>query len=148
MFKALNFAFINELKEIQASWYKLFIITIFPLVSFALIISIFYKGVALDLPIVVVDHDKSKLSRKLVFNVNATATLDVKYRVETTKEAIMLIKSTKAYALLEVPEHFERDIYLQTQPKVTAFLNTQFILIGKIIKAALFESVGYSAAAV
>lgn len=145
MFKALNFAFITELKEIKASWYKLFLITLFPIASFALLISIFYKGVALELPIVVVDHDKSELSRKLLFNVNATATLDIKYRVDSTKEAIILIKSTKAYALLEVPQHFERDIYLQTQPKVTAFLNTQYILVGKIIKATLFETVAHSA---
>jgi ABC-2 type transport system permease protein len=41
-----------------------------------------------------------------------------------------------------------RDTLLKKQPKVTAMLNTQYILIGKILKAALVESVAYSAAQV
>ena len=37
---------------------------------------------------------------------------------------------------------------MQKQPKVTLMINTQYILIGKIIKGAIFESVGYTAATV
>jgi ABC-2 type transport system permease protein len=39
-----------------------------------------------------------------------------------------------------------RDTLLKTEPHVTAILNTQYILIGKIFKAALIESVAKSAA--
>jgi len=145
MFKALQFAFNTELLEIKASLYKLLLVTLLPLGSFALLIVIFSKGVATDLPIVVVDHDKSKLSKRVLFNLDATSTLKIKYRVESTQEAIKLIKATKAYALVEVPSHFSRDIYLHKQPKVTAFLNTQYILIGKIITASLVESIATSA---
>ena len=44
MFKALNEAFVYELKSIKESYYKLFLITLLPLMSFALIIVIFYDG--------------------------------------------------------------------------------------------------------
>ena len=145
MFDALSFAFFRELKEIGASWYKLALISLLPFIACALLVGIFYQGVAFKLPIVVVDHDKSELSRKLLFNINASPTLDIKYRVNSTKEAIALIKKREAYALVEVPQDFQRDILLQTQPKVTAMLNTQYILVGKIIKSALFKSVAISA---
>jgi ABC-2 type transport system permease protein len=146
MFQALNFAFITELKEIKNSWYKLMLITLFPIISFAFLIAIFSKGVASDLPIVVVDNDKSQFSKKLLFNIDASSTIDIKYRLNDTKEAMKLIKSSKAYALVEIPPHFQRDILLHIQPKVTAMLNTQYILIGKIIKATLVETVAHSAA--
>ena len=148
MLKALNYAFINELNEIKNSYYKLLLLTLIPLVSFGLIVAIFYRGVAFELPIVVVDNDKSDLSRRLLFHINATSTADIKYRVDDTKEAMGLVKSSQAYALVEIPHNFKRDVMLKTQPKVTVMLNTQYILIGKIIKGALLEAIMTSAAEV
>jgi len=145
MLNALNFAFLNELREIKNSWYKLFLITLLPIFSFAFLIFTFHNGVAYKLPIVIVDKDKSDFSKKLLFNIDATATVDIKYRVDSTKEALWLIKASKAYALVEIPSDFKRDILLQTQPKVTVMLNTQYILVGKIIKGALFEVIANSA---
>jgi len=143
--QAFNFAFMAEIMEIKNSWYKLFLITLFPLASFALLILIFYKGVATELPIVVVDKDKSDLSRKVLFNINATSTVEIAYRVASEAEAMRLIKASKAYALVSIPSHFKRDIYLQKKPNITLMLNTQYILIGKIIKGALVESIMSSA---
>ena len=148
MFQSFQYAFFNELREIRDSWYKFSLITLFPIISFALVIAIFYKGVAEDLPIVVIDKDKSKLSRELLFNINASSTVSVNYKVESLKEALSLIESSKAYALVVIPTNFQKDIYLQKQPQVTLMMNTQYILVGKIIKAAIFESVGYSAGVV
>ena len=145
MLNALNFAFLNELREIKNSWYKIFLLTLFPLLSFALLVAIFYKGVATELPIVVVDNDRSDLSRRVVFNINASSTVDVKYRVSSTKEALELLQASHAYALVEIPPAFKRDTLLQRQPKVTVMLNTQYILVGKIIKATLLESIMNSA---
>lgn len=144
-FQAFQSAFYQELLEIKNSWYKLSLVSVFPLLSFFLLVAIFYKGVAVSLPIVVVDNDKSQLSKRLLFNVQASSTLDIKYRVTNTKEAMALVKSSKAYGIVVVPENFERDVLLQTEPKVTVLLNTQYILIGKILKAALFEVIASSA---
>jgi ABC-2 type transport system permease protein len=145
LFEAFNFAFINELREIKNSWYKLFLITLFPLLSFAFLILIFLKGVATELPIVVVDKDRSDLSKRVLFNINATPTMKIAYKVGSEKEGIALIKSSKAYALVIIPSHFKHDVLLQTQPNVTVMLNTQYILIGKIIKGDLVSSIMGSA---
>jgi len=148
MFGVLNAAIVQEMLSIKNSLYKLLLITLLPILSFTFLITIFGKGVATELPIVVVDKDKSEISRQLLFNIDASSTLKIAYRVQSTKEALTLVKASKAYALVIVPKNFKRDILLQMQPKVTAMLNTQYILIGKILKAALLESVLYSGAEV
>jgi len=146
MLKVLNRAFLQELREIKNSWYKLFLISLLPILSFALLVSIFYSGVATQLPIVVVDKDKSDFSARLLFNIAAAPTLNIKYKVLDTREAINLAKATDVYALLEIPKDFQKDTLLGLQPEVTLMLNTQFVLIGKMIKASVFEVVATSCA--
>ena len=145
MFQALNDAFFEELSEIKNSLYKLLLITLLPIVSFALVIAMFYEGVAVDLPIAVVDNDKSELSRKLLFNIEATSTVAITSYETSVKDALALVKSSQVYAIVIIPPHFEKEILLRTQPKVIAMLNTQYILIGKILTSALVETVANSA---
>ncbi len=148
MFEALKFAFINELYEIRSSSYKLLLLTLFPFFSFMLLIAIFYQGVAFNMPIAVVDNDKSSLSKKLLTNIEASPTIKISQIVTSAKEALSLIKASKAYGVVIIPTHFERDTLLSKRPKVTAMINTQYILIGKIITGALLDSIGSSAAQV
>jgi ABC-2 type transport system permease protein len=148
MFQALGEAFLDELKSIQNSTYKLFLVTLLPIFSFFLIVAIFYKGVVHELPLVVVDNDKSQLSRELIKHVDASATLSVDYKLNSPKEALALLQETKAYAVLIIPHNFQKKVLNHTQPKVTTMLNTQYILIGKIIKSALTQVVMYSSAEV
>lgn len=137
MISAFNEAFHYELKSIKNSWYKLFLISIFPLISFVLIIAIFSSGVVRELPIAVVDHDRSELSRMLLTNIEASSTMKIAYMPNSAKEAIDLVKSTKAYAAIIIPDHFSKDTLLQKHPSVTAMLNTQYILVGKILMSGL-----------
>jgi len=118
------------------------------MLSFVLIIAIFKSGVVRDLPIVVLDNDRSELSAKLLRNIEASATMKIAYKVHSTKDALTLIQKRKAYALLIVPKHFEQEILLHKNPKLTAMINTQYILIGKILTAALNSVVMHSAAEV
>jgi len=148
MFKALGEAFAEELKSIQNSTYKLLLITLLPLMSFTLIIAIFYGGVVRDMPMAVVDSDKSRLSRQLLFNIESSPTIQIAYNVDSMQEAMQLLQRGKVYGVLSVPEYFLRDTLLQKQPRVTAMLNTQYILIGKILTAALSATLMHSAAEV
>ena len=148
MFKALNEAFIYELKSIKHSWYKLFLITVLPFMSFLLIISIFKSGVAHDMPIAVIDNDKSELSRMVLTHINASPTMHITHTLNSTQEAIDLVKSSKVYALLIIPSHFSTDTLLQKQPRITAMINTQYILIGKILTSELTTTLMQSSAQV
>jgi len=141
-------AFGYELKSIGSSWYKLILITLLPLLTFFLIISIFYSGVLRDLPIAVVDNDHSKLSRILVNHIDASPTLAVTAQPDSMKEAVGLIQSGDAYAVVHIPLHFSKDTLLQKNPKVTAMINTQYILVGKILTSALTQTIMHASAEV
>jgi len=145
MFKALEEAFVSELGSIKNSTYKLVLITLLPLMSFGLIIAIFYEGVVRDMPIAVVDGDKSKLSRQLLFNIESSPTIKIAQSVDSLQEAIELVQRGEVYGVVTIPEHFLRDTLLHKQPHVTAMLNTQYILIGKILTAALSATLMHSA---
>ena len=62
--------FIDELLSIKNSFYKFSLISILPIFCFVLVIAIFYDGVVRDIPIVVVDNDKSKLSKRVLFKIH------------------------------------------------------------------------------
>ncbi|HIP21011.1 MAG TPA: ABC transporter permease [Sulfurimonas sp.] len=145
MFEALSSSFSKEIAMIKNSYYLILLTTALPVFSFILIISIFYKGVAFELPIAIVDNDKSQLSKKLLFNIEASPTLKVFSHSFSTKEALSLVKSSKVYAVVIISPNFQREVLQKKQPKVTAMLNTQYILIGKILTAALVETVAHSA---
>ena len=146
MFNALKEAFYYEVKSIKNSWYKLFLITVIPLITFISIVAIFWAGVAQNMPIVVVDNDKSELSRQILTNIEASSTIEIKYMANSSKEALNLVKRSKAYGAVIIPNNFSKDTLLQKKPQVTALLNTQFILMGKILTAALTSTIMQSSA--
>jgi ABC-2 type transport system permease protein len=148
MFNAFVEAFSYELKSIKNSWYKLFLISILPLLSFVLIVAIFSSGVVQNIPIAVVDNDKSKLSRSILFNIEASPTTAITFMSNSTNKAISLVNSSQAYAAIVIPKNFEKDTLLQKQPHITAMLNTQYILIGKILTSALSSTIMTSSAQV
>ncbi len=147
MLNALQKAFFYELKSIKNSWYKLFLITVLPLLSFILIIAIFRTGVVRNLPLAVVDLDRSKLSRLVLSSIEASATMQIAFMPNSAKEAIALAKESKVYGVIIIPANFSKDILLQKHPKVTAMINTQYILIGKILTSALTSTILYDSAA-
>ena len=146
--KAFGEAFAYEIKSIRASWYKLSLISLLPLLASVLIIAIFKSGVVRDLPVVVVDRDHSKLSKMVLSHIDASPTMQIAYTVNSAKEGIALIQRGKAYALVIIPKHFARDSMLRSHPKITAMLNTQYILIGKILTSALSSTIMHSSAEV
>lgn len=137
MISALKEAFLYELKSIRNSWYKLALMTILPIICFILIISIFSAGVLEEMPIAVVDNDKSELSRMLLTNVEASSTVQIAHTAHSMKEAIDLVKQKKAYAVIVIPTDFEKDTLLQKHPTVTTMVNTQFILMGDILASVI-----------
>ena len=141
--KDIAFVFKKEVQAILSSPYRLGLVTWIPLIGLFLLISIFFKGVVNDLPIGVVDKDHSSLSRLLIQQLDASATMTV--QEHTLREAKQLLQRSKIYALIIIEHDFEKRVRLEQQPAVIAMINTQYILIGKIISAALSTTVMQSA---
>ena len=138
----------EELRTLFSSWYIFGFISWIPLLGYGLIIVIFLEGVPRELPVGVVDHDTSQLSRMQLSSIESSATLKIKKQYNSVKDAAYDLKDGTIYAFVIIPEHFEHDLRKGMQPSITVMLNTQFILMGKILHSALTEVLMNSAATI
>ena len=120
----------------QSAWLKALLFGI-PILLAVIMWAVFSKGIASDLPVGVVDNDNSVISRGLVRAYDATPSLQIKVYFNSTKAASFALKEGSIYAYVIIPEGLERDTLLGKSPQVTAFYNSQFILIGKLVSSAL-----------
>ncbi|QIL86425.1 ABC transporter permease [Vibrio sp. HDW18] len=111
-----------------------------PLLLAALIWWIFSQGIARDLPFGVVDLSHSQLSRQLIREVDATATLQVFDHYPSIAEASHALRSSQIYGYMVIPAQFDKSIYRQQQPAVTTFYNSQMILVGKLVNSAVVQA--------
>jgi ABC-2 type transport system permease protein len=113
-----------------------------PILLVAIIWGIFSAGIARDLPIGVVDNDNSSVSRALIRNYDASPTLAVVEHFYSKKQASAALKEGSIYAVVIIPHALEKNTLLGKSPQVTAFYNSQFILIGKLVSSALLSAHG------
>lgn len=133
----------TQLHVLRHDKWLLSCLTWIPLLVALIIWAVFSAGIARDLPIGVVDYSHSSLSRKLTQMIDASSTMSVDYQFQDVTQAKNALIESKIYAYVVIPDHFERDIYLQRTPQVSVFYNSQYILIGKLINSAMVQAEGY-----
>ena len=116
------------------------LVTWVPIVLGILLWSVFAKGIARELPMGVVDLDKSQVSRSLVRNLDASPALHVATHYPDISKGAAALRTGKIYALVVLPEDLEKKTVLGSAPEITAFVNNQFLLIGKTISSALLTA--------
>lgn len=133
----------TQLHVLRHDKWLLSCLTWIPLLVALIIWGVFSAGIARDLPIGVVDYSHSSLSRKLTQMIDASSTMSVDYQFQDVTQAKNALIESKIYAYVVIPDHFERDIYLQQTPQVSVFYNSQYILIGKLINSAMVQAEGH-----
>ncbi|MDE6570197.1 MAG: ABC transporter permease [Alistipes sp.] len=81
-----------------------------PLVAFAFFAVFFSKGVARNIPIAVVDDDRTALSRKLADMIDATPTAWIAYQAQSMTEAERLMRDGEVMAVVLIPYGFEKGL--------------------------------------
>ncbi len=82
-----------------------------------------------DQKIVVVDFDKSGLSRKLIRMVDATPQIDVNRYADSISKAERWIEEDGLAGMLVVPKHFYRDIILGKSPVLSYSGDASYFLV-------------------
>jgi len=123
------------------AWLKALLFWV-PVLLALIIWGVFSTGIAHDLPIGVVDKDNSSISRSLIRNYSASPTLSVVKHFNSTEQADTALKEGSIYAFVIIPHALEKNTLLGKSPQVTAFYNSQFILIGKLVSSALLSAHG------
>ncbi len=126
----------EELQLLFFDKWLLFATTLLPAGLFAFMFCLFQQGIVRELPVAVVDMDQSRLSRMLTRQYDASSHLRVVCYPDREK-ATAAMRRGEVYGLVLLPYEMEKKIRLRQSPKITAWYNFQFILVGKALKSAM-----------
>ena len=111
-----------------------------PLFAFVVLSLAFSHPVMRDLGVVVVDADRSEISRAFVEQVAASPSLAIVERTGDLASAARAIRAGDAIAAIYIPANFERDLKAERRPQVVAFYNQQFLTAAGVASAGLSDS--------
>src|SRR5262245_62446036 len=97
-----------------------------PLFAFVILSAAFSHPVIRGLGVVVVDADRSEISRAFVEQVAASPGLGIVERTGDLASAAHAIRAGDAIAAVYIPANFERDLKAERRPQIVAFYNQQF----------------------
>jgi len=99
-----------------------------------------------SLPIAVVDYDQSDLSHKMTFMLDASPQIKVDSSYLSEAEAKEAIINGEVSALVMIPNHFKRDLYLQKEPVISVGADaTYFLIYGGVVEATMRSVITESA---
>ncbi|TVR54741.1 MAG: ABC transporter permease [Puniceicoccaceae bacterium] len=113
----------------------------FPLLAGLLVAAIFYPGVARELPIAVVDADRTTTSRTLIRELEANAGIRVAETSGTAFDGWEALRDRRVYGVVLIPGGFERSVHRGPPEPVTFYVNTQFLLIGNMLQSEVMATV-------
>jgi ABC-2 type transport system permease protein len=118
------------------------LILIFGVPLFALVILslAFSHPVIRGLGVVVVDADRSEVSRAFVEQVAASPSLAIVERTGDLATAARAIRAGDAIAAVHIPVNFERDLKAERRPQIVAFYNQQFLTAVGVASSGLSDS--------
>lgn len=134
---------LNNLKDHPRYFILMSLCLVFCYVFF---LSLMYEGTPEKLPIAVVDHDGSYLSRRLCHEINATQGVEVVAVFDNHREARMAMQRQDIYAFYEIPKNIYSDVLAFKAPHVALYANNAYLMAGSFSYKTL-ATIGKLAAA-
>ena len=106
----------------------------------------YLKEAVTALPVAVVDYDKSDLSRKMLFMLDASPQIEVDSSYLSEQSAKGAIVNNTITAMVIIPPHFKRDLQLGREPVVSVGADASYFLIyGGVVEATMHSVLTQSA---
>lgn len=140
--QGMNSVFYICQKELKAVFKDQGVLIFFLLVPLAyplLYAFIYTDEVVREVPAAVVDMNKSTLSREFIRKVDATPDVKIQSHCADMEEAKLLLKESKVYGVIYIPESFSSDINKGIQTQVTLYCDMSGMLYYKAILTASTE---------
>lgn len=140
--QGMNSVFYICQKELKAVFKDQGVLIFFLLVPLAyplLYAFIYTDEVVREVPTAVVDMNKSTLSREFIRKVDATPDVKIQSHCADMEEAKLLLKESKVYGVIYIPESFSSDITKGIQTQVTLYCDMSGMLYYKAILTASTE---------
>lgn len=106
---------------------------VLPLLSFLFFALIFDRGVARDIPVALLDQDKTPLSRTVAQMIDDTPTVTLACDVQSMDEAERLVREGRVVAVVLIPDRFEKNILSNTQTNIEAYISGANISVNGLV---------------
>ena len=87
-------------------------------------------GAAEEMPVAVVDHDQTSISRRLMHEMQATPSVDIQLITSNYSEARDAMQRGKVYGILVIPEGFYSDLASLKRPRVDFYVTNAYTVGG------------------
>lgn len=112
----------QELKAVFKDQGVLIFFLLVPL-AYPLVYAFIYTNeVVREVPAAVINHSNSAISREFVRHIDASADVHIQSYCADMEEAKTLLKETKVYGIIYIPESFSKDIASGKQNHCQCFL--------------------------
>jgi len=106
----------------------------------------YLKEAVTSLPVAVVDHDRSDMSREITFMLDASPQIEVDSSYLSEESAKEGIVNNEVSALIIIPEHFKQNLYLGREPVISVGADASYFLIyGGVVEATMHSVLTQSA---
>lgn len=122
----------RELQRIYQRPRYLIILTLGIVFSYVFFITLMQEGQPEELPIAIVDHDGSYLSRRLCHELNATQGVKVIAVYDSHAEARKAMQRQEIFAFMEIPNHTFSNMLDFKRPHISIYSNNAFLLAGSL----------------
>lgn len=112
-----------------------------PIVLMFLVWWIFSKGMAVGIPIAVIDNDHSAQSATMIRYIDATPEVAVVSQLYDTNAAKRAIETTEVMAVVEIPENFSSNLLSGKTSRLLLNVNAQFATHSGLIQKAVQTAV-------
>jgi ABC-2 type transport system permease protein len=137
--KNLFYIWLNEFRGTLRDQGVLIFFVLVPL-AYPLVYAFIYTNETVrEVPVIVVDHSHSSLSREFLRKVDATPEVAITHRVADMEEARHLMKERQAYGIIYIPASFAADIAAGEQTQVSIFCDMSGLLYYKSVLLANTE---------
>lgn len=113
-----------------------------PILYAVLLGYVYQKGKVTELPIIVVDEDRSSMSHKIIEMFQDNEILDVvRIKPNTDNLAVEAI-DLDAACIVQIPKNFEKEVLTRQNPEVLTIVNTGNVLTANFASTAIQISLG------
>lgn len=123
----------REVKRLLS--YRLYLVCMLlaPLISVIFFLSLMRSGLPTDLPVAVVDLDKTSTSRNLVRQLDAFSQTRIVQNLNSFSEARIAMQKGEVYGIYYIPEGFSVDAASGKQPKLSFYTNGTYLIAASLL---------------
>ena len=125
--------FVRELQRMVSRPIYSLLILFLPLGFLVFFGTLMSQGLPSQLPIGVIDHDQSSLSRKILRQIDASHQTNVVKRYLHFSEARAEVQQGKIFGCIELPENLMKEVTNGIQPTVHFYYNQSYLIPGSLI---------------